>query len=101
MATSYSYAWEKLYDAVRTLAHGSDPLAVRLRDAYTGALIRLQARDFPDPDLCERFILLKEEMSPQGRIDVALASWGEIDLRRIADLILSLYDAVARKKGDL
>jgi hypothetical protein len=93
------YAWEKLHVAVSILAAGSGTLMERVKDAHVSSLIRLQADDFSDADTRNRFTILMDEISPQGRSDVALAMWSEEDLRRLAEGVVSLYDAVARRNG--
>jgi hypothetical protein len=93
------YAWEKLHVAVSILAAGTGTLMERLKDAHVSSLIRLQADDFSDVDTRNRFTILMDEISPQGRSDVALTLLPEEDLRRLAEGVVSLYDAVARRMG--
>jgi hypothetical protein len=69
--------------AVSILAAGTGTLTERLKDAHVSSRI------------------LMDEISPQGRSDVALAMWLEEDLRRLAEGVVSLYDAIARRMGAL
>lgn len=96
------YAWEKLYTAVLLLAAGTGTLQERLADAHSSSLTRLRAdHHFPWPDLRQRFEDLMEEIAPAGgRADVALSAWPEVDLKRIAEGVVGLYDAVTRRGDD-
>jgi hypothetical protein len=93
------YAWEKLHVAVSILATGTGTLMERLKDAHVSSLIRLQTDDFSDVDTRNRFAILMDGISPQGRSDVALAMWTEEELRRLAEEVVKLYDAVTRRMG--
>lgn len=86
------YAWEKLHDAVRTLATGTDPLRSRLADAYVSSLMRLRAEHhFPWRGLRHRFENLMLELAPNGRFDFTLRAWSDEDLQRIAGDVVSLF----------
>lgn len=94
-------AWERMHLAVLTLASGTGSLRDRLRDAYTDNLRPLRPEHhFPWPDLRQSFEDLMQDLAPERRIEAALASWSDEDLRRIAKLIVSLYDRVARRIGE-
>jgi len=94
------YAWEKLYTAVLILATGTGPIQQRLEHAYVPHLMSLRSdHHFPWPDLRQRFEDLMEEMAPEGRFDIALASWSELDLRRIVEGIVGVFNGVARRLG--
>ena len=41
-----------------------------------------------------------QDMAPEGKSKVALASWPEEDLKRIAEGIVGLYDRIARRMGE-
>ena len=95
------YAWEKLHVAVLALAAGSGSPRDRLEDAYVSSLIRLRPEHhFPWPDLRQRFEDLMQDMAPEGKSKVALASWPDEDLKRIAEGIVGVYDRVARRMGE-
>ncbi len=95
------YAWEKLHFAVLALAAGSGSLRDRLEDAYVSSLERLRPElHFPWPDLLEECQDLMREVAPEGQFKIALASWPEEDLKRIAERVVSLYDRVTRRVGE-
>ena len=87
------YAWEKLYTAVLIVASESGSIHERLRGAYIPHLMSLRAdHHFPWEDLRQRFKDLIEELAPNGRVDIALATLPEIDLKRIVEELVGLYD---------
>lgn len=89
------YAWEKMHAAVHTLATGTGSLRERLEDAYVSSLILLRPdHHFPWSDLRQRFENLAQELAPNGRFDLALGTWPDDDLQRIAGNIVSLYDRI-------
>jgi hypothetical protein len=93
-----AYAWEKLYTGTITLAAGEGTLRARLEDAWLSSVSRLFPADFPTAELRERFELLQSEIAPPGgRVHDVLAAWSDGDVVRLAELVVSLYDSVARQ----
>lgn len=93
-----AYAWEKLYTATTTLAAGEGTLRARLEDAWLSSVSRLFPADFPTPELRERFEFLQSEIAPPGaRVHDVLATWSDANVVRLAELVVSLYDSIARR----
>jgi hypothetical protein len=87
---------DKLHAATRRLASGSGPLKARLRAAFTPDLLNLGPEDFPSPALWERWLALREELAPNQRPDIILASWWDFELTRIAEEMVDIYDQLTR-----
>lgn len=93
-----AYAWEKLYAGTTTLAAGEGSLRARLEDAWLSSVSRLFPDDFPTAELRERFEFLQSEIAPPGaRVHDVLATWSDANVVRLAELVVSLYDSVARR----
>jgi hypothetical protein len=88
---------DKFYTATSTLACGTGALKVRLREAFVPTLITLREEEMPWPDLWERFTLIKEELAPNNRPDVALERWWDFELGRIAQEIVDIFDEISRR----
>ena len=89
-----SYAWEKLFLAVETLASGTGPLYERLDDAYAYHLGLLRPDyHFPWPNLETEFLMIVEKFGLHND----RSSWSEDDMRKTAKRIVSLYNAVTRR----
>lgn len=102
---AFDYVWEKFHVAVGTLAAGTGSIQERLADAFVGALIRLDEKDFPTPKSRQRFTeLMKVATSakPQGGEGSVVASFRAMSDEQcsdIADEIVQFYDEIAQEQG--
>jgi hypothetical protein len=87
---------DKLHAATRRLAAGTGTLKARLRAAVTADLLGLRPEDFPSPALWERWRALRDELAPDQRPDIALTSWWDFELSRIALELVDIYDQLTR-----
>jgi hypothetical protein len=94
----HDYAWEKLYAAIWILAGGTGNLRERIEDAYVSALMRLKPDDFPK-GLRREFSyvldrLIREEPTEpgEGKLRATLKTMNDIELDRIVERIVSIYD---------
>ena len=95
---SLAYAWEKLYVGTMILASGEGSLRSRLENAYVSSVCRLRPANLPADDLRDRFEFLQSEIAPPGgHVRDVLAAWSDVDVVRLAELVISLYDSVARR----
>jgi hypothetical protein len=88
---------ETLYTATRLLASGTGALKVRLRAAFTPELMALRPEDFPWPDLGLRWGTLLDELAPDRRPQILVASWWDFELVRVAEELVDIYDQVSRR----
>ena len=92
-----NYTWEKFYLALLTLATGSSSLHSRLVDAYTSSLIRLTPEDLP-VDMRDEFVQLchrltsEQPVGSEGSVWATVEKMDEIEVKRIAEQIVSLYE---------
>lgn len=88
-----SYAWEKLYNAVGTLAAGQGTLRQRLRSTYSDHLVRLFKPDhhFPWPSLRARFEAVMADLD-DGRVD----RLSHPKAKRLSIEIVDIYSRVTR-----
>lgn len=96
----YVHVHEKLHAAVSNLTRDT-PLRERLIGAWTGALARLDPRDFPEGEKRDRWKALQMQLD---RLEAASdhpsnSTMSDDEVRAIADEIISLYDWVCHKRG--
>jgi MoaA/NifB/PqqE/SkfB family radical SAM enzyme len=95
-----SYAHEKMYVAVSTLA-GPGTQRERLADAYISSVIRLLDKDIPE-ELRERFQILKEKITceeakgDEGTVKATVNAIEDNEVNEMAEEIVSLYDNITR-----
>jgi hypothetical protein len=95
-----SYAWETCHLAVLELAAGTGSLRERVRDAWLYHLLALDVNPIPWPDLHQKYSEIRAnfvEGADGGQPPYEVMK--EDDLREFAKTIVSLYDAVARRRG--
>lgn len=100
----YSYAWEKLYVAVGTLASGTGTIQERLAAAWVHSLIRLGHSTPPHyldgEDLAEYeaiYEAVTRTPGPEGSINTTCAAMSDEEAGHLAERVVSLYEAVARE----
>jgi hypothetical protein len=99
------YAWEKLMQAVDSLATGTGRLQERLADAAL-FLIRLKPDDIPEGDLRRTFLGVMDDLTytpPQGEegsIAASLKITNDEDARAIAKRIVALFHGIERELHD-
>jgi hypothetical protein len=87
-----SYAWQKLYEAVGSLATSALPLQRRLGYA-TIPLLVLKPDDFPDAGNLEDFTWIMEQIRAPGEsIAVACGQLTDIDAEAVAKRIWTLFN---------
>ena len=98
---SIGYTWEKLYGAVRALAHSDGTLQDRLACAYC-AMDMLTPEDFPEEELRKAYTTLVHAWCPgerervQGTVVPSPAVLRPDQARAIAEKLLLLYTDVTR-----
>lgn len=90
------YVWEKFHVAVLTLVSSEPSLQKRLEYAYTGALMRLDHHELPE-DMKEGFETVTEALRRKGSAETGAASLDETEATKIAELIVCMYDNIARR----
>lgn len=101
--TDLSYAWEKLYLSVITLATWSNTMQERLADAYLYNLMGLEVELFPK-ELRGEFKEIRdklESLSTEGeeyRLNIN-SKISEIDANELSKRIISLHDHITELKG--
>jgi len=96
---NYKYPWEKFHVAVLTLSGSSTPIQERLADAYTGSIIRLNVNDMPEilkndfQDICKNFSIIEADAWKNAKL------LNDYDAKKLAEKIVSVYDALARIDG--
>jgi hypothetical protein len=97
------YAWEKLMQAVDSLATGTGRLQERLADAAL-FLIRLRPEDIPEGDLRRTFLGVMDDLTyaqgEEGSIAASLKIKDDEDARAIAQRIVALFHAIVREMHD-
>lgn len=98
------YIHEKLMIAVESMATSAAPLQDRLYSAYM-SFHTLNARDFDDPemraqweDIDASLTRVKDGPPSEGYVKNTLARMPDEEAERIADIIYSLFLAVARAR---
>jgi hypothetical protein len=92
-----NYTWEKFFTALLILATGQSSLQERLADAYISALMRLDFDDIPK-DMHDEFREIQESLTrvkpigDEGSVNATVRVMGEIEAKRLAEKIVSLYD---------
>jgi hypothetical protein len=90
MAADAGYAWEKTYDAVRSLATDAQPLSVRLESAWNDGLHLLTIHTLPWPDLRERFEDIEDLFKLDSRTGKPIIRMVSEDERR--DVAAKIFD---------
>ncbi len=99
------YAWEKLYDAVLGMAKSPAALRERIRDAYVGGIMLLEADDLP-PELRPRLEELHHRLTSgtpkgaEGTIAAAVEALDDEEVVDVAASIVALFDEVAAFRHD-
>ena len=82
-ANDYMYGWEKLRDAVTSLAAGADPIQDRLANAKMFSLVLIRAQNMP-PALYDRLAAVIERF-PETNIAPADMGTTTASARRLTD----------------
>jgi hypothetical protein len=85
-----NYAVEQLHGAVRDLAISHDPLAERLRTAWSHRVMHIREQDLADPELSERIATVKQQFSN-------LQNLGANEQTKLADEVVSIYTEVVEQ----
>jgi hypothetical protein len=93
MAGSLSYAWEKLYDAVRAMASGKADIRGRLYSAHV-SIQGLSMGAIPDASLDERFKEIVNHLKAKGTARDSLDAMTEDDASELAKKIFDLFHDV-------
>lgn len=99
-----NYAFEKLMNAVLTLAKSKETHQDRLANAYLSGLLLIRPDDLPE-DIREDFFELKAAMekgtprSDEGTVVASVRDMSEQEASNLIDSIVSLYADVARAGG--
>ena len=92
--TRNRYAWQKLFAAVQALADEGS-MRERLGTAYAPGLDNMRPEDIP-PSIRDEFAALREALEGSRVGEPAPVS--DEDARSLAQLIVSMYDRVARER---
>ncbi len=99
---SIGYTWEKLHDAVLTLASGTGSIQERLCDAYVYSLIRLQKQDDFPVEMRDDFEVIQKELTAvqpfgeEGSVKASTNAMTDDKASKIAEKIVSMYDKITR-----
>lgn len=104
---SYSYSWQKCYEAVSCLAASPESLSKRMEYALVSLLpLKMKPEDhFHDQELRGRFEALVERCSRidtkgnEGRIVATVQRMNDEELTSIAQEIIDLHNTIAIKYG--
>jgi hypothetical protein len=97
---SATYAYEKFWVGVQTLATGSGRIKERLESAYVHSLIRVNPEDLPG-DLGIRFNSIQDEITKlpavrdEGTAAATLKEMSEERACQIAKELVEIYEALA------
>jgi hypothetical protein len=103
MDAEEQYAYEKMRNAVDTLATGAGAIRVRLHDAFLG-FHTLTVTKFADPELKELFATIMKglrivDIAPaeQGTVQASLQKMSDDDCVEIAENIWRMYSLLNEK----
>jgi hypothetical protein len=104
---SLSYAWEKLYTAVASIAVSTDSLQERLANAYIFGFhtIGLDVNADLPPDLRSSYHEIVKELTKvpaqgdEGTVVATTRVMSDEDAKKLIDQLVSLYDNVAQRLG--
>ncbi len=100
----YGYGWEKLSQAVSTIATSQGSLQERLRHAYMPTLSSVGSANVPD-DQEEILAQIKARLTStlakggEGGLAASTAALSDEDARQLIDKIVYLYGDVSMAKG--
>jgi hypothetical protein len=93
------YAWEKFYNAVRTLAITDSDLKSRLTAAAVNQLMQVTPEEDLPENLRGEFNHILEELTTQGGIPETIAYMTKIEASNVAEEVLSLYDKIVKENS--